>query len=132
MRWSARATLLDRASSVFFNLAATDTNKDIQAIERALAPRFAKHGMRIYQDETLFARVDALFKKRKKLGLSEEQERVLERYHRAFVKSGAGLDAEGQEAHGGDRRAHVGARHQVQPEPAGRRAGVRDGAGGRA
>ena len=85
--------LLDRTSSVFFNLAATDTNKDIQAIERALAPRFAKHGMRIYQDETLFARVDALFKKRKKLGLSEEQGRVLERYHRAFVKSGAGLDA---------------------------------------
>ena len=33
---------------------------EIQAIERALAPRFAKHGMRIYQDETLFARVDAL------------------------------------------------------------------------
>ena len=25
-----------------------------------MAPRFAKHGMRIYQDETLFARVDAL------------------------------------------------------------------------
>ena len=48
--------------------------------------------MRIYQDETLFARVDALFKKRKKLKLSEEQERVLERYHRAFVKAGAGLE----------------------------------------
>jgi peptidyl-dipeptidase Dcp len=83
---------LDRVSSVFFNLAATDTNDDIQAIERALAPRFAKHGMRIYQDATLFARVDALFKKRKKLKLSEEQSRVLERYHRAFVKSGAGLE----------------------------------------
>ena len=83
---------LDRVSSVFFNLAATDTNADIQAIERALAPRFAKHSMRIYQDATLFARVDALFKKRKKLKLSEEQSRVLERYHRAFVKSGAGLE----------------------------------------
>ncbi len=83
---------LDRASAVFFNLAGTDTNAEIQAIERALAPRFAKHGMRVYQDETLFARVDALFKKRKKLRLSEEQERVLERYHRAFVKSGAGLE----------------------------------------
>src|SRR5688572_2292050 len=83
--------LLDRTSSVFFNLAATDTNKDIQAIERALAPRFAKHGMRIYQNETLFARVDALFRKRKKLKLNEEQLRVLERYQRAFVKSGAGL-----------------------------------------
>ncbi len=83
--------LLDRVSAVFFNLAATDTNADIQAIERALAPRFAKHGMRIYQDAALFARIDALFKKRKRLKLSEEQARVLERYHRAFVKSGAGL-----------------------------------------
>ena len=90
--WSAAGDALDRVSSVFFNLAATDTNPDIQAIERALAPRFAKHSMRIYQDATLFARVDALFKKRKKLKLSEEQERVLERYHRAFVKSGAGLE----------------------------------------
>ena len=84
---------LDRVSAVFFNLAGTDTNEAIQAIERALAPRFAKHGMRIYQDETLFARVDALFKRRNKLRLSEEQKRVLERYHRGFVKSGAGLDA---------------------------------------
>jgi peptidyl-dipeptidase Dcp len=83
---------LQRVASVFFNLAGTDTNAEIQAIERALAPRFAKHGMRIYQDQTLFARVDALYKKRKRLRLSEEQVRVLERYHRAFVKSGAGLE----------------------------------------
>ncbi|MGE0849514.1 MAG: M3 family metallopeptidase [Hyphomicrobiaceae bacterium] len=82
---------LQRASAVFFNLAGTDTNPEIQAIERALAPRFAKHGMRIYQNETLFARVEALYKKRKKLKLTEEQLRVLERYQRAFVKSGAGL-----------------------------------------
>ena len=79
---------------MFFNLAGTDTNEEIQAIERALAPRFAKHGMRVYQNDTLFRRVDALFKKRKdSLGLSEEQARVLERYHRGFVRSGAALDA---------------------------------------
>ena len=83
--------LLDRISAVFFNLAGTDTNEEIQAIERALAPRFAKHSMRIYQDEALFARVDALMRKRNRLRLTEEQKRVLERYHRSFVKSGAGL-----------------------------------------
>jgi len=83
--------VLDRVSAVFFNLAATDTNEEIQAIERALAPRFAKHSMRIYQDVALFARVDALFKKRRRLKLTEEQARVLERYHRAFIKAGAGL-----------------------------------------
>ncbi|HZT48552.1 MAG TPA: peptidase M3, partial [Hyphomicrobiaceae bacterium] len=75
---------LQRISAVFFNLAGTDTNEEIQAIERALAPRFARHSMRVYQDATLFARVDALHAKRGRLRLSEEQRRVLERYHRAF------------------------------------------------
>src|SRR5581483_3106192 len=82
---------LQRISAVFFNLAGTDTNEEIQAIERALAPRFARHSMRIYQDAGLFARVDALHGKRGRLRLTGEQRRVLERYHRAFVKAGAGL-----------------------------------------
>jgi peptidyl-dipeptidase Dcp len=84
--------LLDRVSSVFFNLSGTDTTPEIQAIEREVAPRYAKHGMAIYQNSKLFARVDALMKDRKKLGLTLEQTRVLERYHRGFVKAGARLD----------------------------------------
>jgi peptidyl-dipeptidase Dcp len=82
---------LDRAATVFYNLAGADTNEAIQAIERKIAPRFAKHGMRIYQDARLFKRVDALMKQKDGLGLSEEQARVLERYHRGFVRAGAGL-----------------------------------------
>ena len=100
--------VLDRVSAVFFNLAATDTNAEIQAIERALAPRFAKHSMRIYQDEALFARVDRLFKNRRRLKLTEEQARVLERYHRAFVKAGAGLPPEAKK-----RMAAIAARMSV-------------------
>ena len=84
---------LERAASVFYNLAGTDTNETIQAIERKVAPRFAKHGMRIYQNARLFRRVDALMKEKGSLGLTEEQTRVLERYHRAFIRSGAALDA---------------------------------------
>ena len=122
---------LERVSAVFFNLAATDTNADIQAIERALAPRFARHSMRIYQDETLFARVDALFKKRKQA----EVERGAAARARALsprLRQGRRrARAQGQEAHGGDRPAHVRARHPLQPELARRRAGLRDGAGGR-
>jgi peptidyl-dipeptidase Dcp len=49
--------------------------------------------MAIYQNRALFRRVDALMKKKDDLALSEEQARVLERYHRAFVKAGAALDA---------------------------------------
>ena len=84
--------LLDRVSSVFFNLSGTDTTPEIQAIEREVSPRYAKHGMAIYQNAKLFARVDALMKDHKKLGLTLEQTRVLERYHRGFVKAGARLD----------------------------------------
>ncbi len=84
---------LERAASVFYNLAGTDTNETIQAIERKVAPRFAKHGMRIYQNAKLFRRVDRLMQEKGSLGLTEEQTRVLERYRRAFIRSGAALDA---------------------------------------
>jgi peptidyl-dipeptidase Dcp len=84
---------LDRVAATFRNLARTDTNDAIQAIEREMAPRFARHGMRIYQDAKLFKRIDALMTEKDKPGLSEEQARVLERYHRSFVRAGAALDA---------------------------------------
>jgi peptidyl-dipeptidase Dcp len=84
---------LDRVGDVFYNLAATDTNESLQAIEREMAPRFAKHSMRILQDAKLFRRVESLMKQKDRLSLSEEQARVLERYHRSFVRAGAALDA---------------------------------------
>ena len=84
---------LDRAAGVFYNLSATDTTDAMQKIEREVAPRFAKHSMRVYQDAKLFRRVDALMKNKSSLGLTEEQGRVLDRYHRSFIRSGAALDA---------------------------------------
>jgi peptidyl-dipeptidase Dcp len=84
---------LDKVSAVFYNLSATDSTPQIQAIEREIAPRFAKHGMAIYQNRALFRRVDSLMREKETLGLTQEQVRVLERYHRGFVKSGAALDA---------------------------------------
>jgi peptidyl-dipeptidase Dcp len=89
--------LLERVSGVFYNLAGTDTNEAIQAIERKVAPRFAKHSMRVYQDAKLFKRVEALMQAKDELGLTEEQARVLERYHRSFVRAGAGLSTKARE-----------------------------------
>jgi peptidyl-dipeptidase Dcp len=82
---------LERVSAVFYNLAGTDSNEAIQAIERRISPRFAKHSMQINQNARLFRRVDALMRNKEQLGLSEEQKRVLERYRRGFVRAGAGL-----------------------------------------
>ncbi len=84
--------LLTKSASVFFNLTASDTNDALQAIELELAPELAKHRSAILMNGKLFARVDALMQKRSSLSLSPEQARVLERYHKMFVRSGARLD----------------------------------------
>jgi peptidyl-dipeptidase Dcp len=83
--------LLARVSNVFYVLAGADTNEAIQAIERDMAPRLARHWNEIHLNEKLFARLDALHGKA--AGLTAEQARVLERYHALFRRAGAGLDA---------------------------------------
>ena len=85
--------LLDRISGVFWNLTGTDSNDALQAVEREMAPKLAEHSTKITSNTALFARIDALCRKRQSLKLSPEDLRVLERKHLAFVRSGAALDA---------------------------------------
>ncbi len=82
---------LRRVAALFFNLCGTDTNATLQAIERELAPVLARHWNDLYQDPRLFARLDTV---RTQAAPPEGSEaaRVLERYHTAFVRSGAHLD----------------------------------------
>jgi peptidyl-dipeptidase Dcp len=77
--------------SVFFNLARADTNDEIEAIEREIAPKLARHRSEIYLNDALFRRIEALYAGREKLGLDPEQARVLERYQLAFLRNGGGL-----------------------------------------
>lgn len=81
---------LDQVASVFFNLAGSDTNDELQAIEREMAPVLSRHHTAIYLNDALFRRIDAVFARRGELGLSPEQGRVLDRYHTAFRRAGAG------------------------------------------
>lgn len=83
---------LDRVASVFFNLSGAHTNSTIEALQRDLSPKLAAHSSATMMNGALFARVDALFQKMDDLGLTDEQKRVLELYHRMFVRSGARLE----------------------------------------
>src|ERR1051325_8561176 len=82
--------LLTRVSNIFYVLAGADTNDAIQASERDMAPRLARHWNEIHLNEALFARIDALQRRVASLGLTGEQARVLERYHALFRRAGAG------------------------------------------
>ena len=83
--------LLDRVGGVFWNLVGTNSDEALEAIQREMAPRLAEHSSQILMNPDLFARVDALMRDRESLGLTPEQDRVLELYHRMFVRAGAKL-----------------------------------------
>ncbi|WP_337269377.1 M3 family metallopeptidase [Oryzifoliimicrobium ureilyticus] len=88
---------LSRVSSLFWNRAGAHTNDTIQALEREISPKMSRHYSRINMNAALFARVDTLWQKKEELGLTVEQARVLERYWKGFVKSGAKLAKAEQE-----------------------------------
>ncbi len=81
---------------VFGNLNGAHTNENLQAVQREMAPRLAAHQDAISLNPALFARVDQLFQARESLDLDAESLRLLEHYHRQFVRAGAQLSAEEQ------------------------------------
>jgi peptidyl-dipeptidase Dcp len=83
--------LLTRVSAVFHNLAASATSPALQAVQRELAAPLSAHYSAIYQHAALFERFDAVYRQRDRLGLSAEQQRLVERSHRDFTRAGAQL-----------------------------------------
>ncbi len=88
LQQSGRA--LTRVMAVFENLVSSLGGPALQAVDRAMSPVLAQHGMRVALDPQVFARVDSLVRARP--ALDEDQARLLERTHLGFVRSGAALD----------------------------------------
>ncbi|HWK63754.1 MAG TPA: M3 family metallopeptidase [Rhizobiaceae bacterium] len=88
---------LDHVSAIFWCLAGAHTNDMIQALEREIAPKMARHYSGISMNAALFSRIDALYQARATLRLDAETLRVLEQTWKRFVRSGARLDAVGKE-----------------------------------
>jgi peptidyl-dipeptidase Dcp len=95
--FEASGRRLTRIEQVFFNLASSETSPALQAVERDVAPKLAAHESAIYLNAPLFRRVGALHGERDRLGLTDEQRRLLERVHLDFVLAGARLDAPAKE-----------------------------------
>lgn len=83
--------LLTRVNNVFSNLSSAHTNPAIQEVETAMAPKLAAHRDAIRLNGKLFARIKSLYDQRDALDLDAESKRVLERYHRDFIRAGANL-----------------------------------------
>ena len=83
--------MLSRVSAVFFNLNASNTDPQMQEIDSEIAPKLQAHEDAIFLDPALFARVDAVYRRRASLQLDSESLQLLERYHIEFVRAGARL-----------------------------------------
>jgi len=90
--------LLLRVSDVFFNLNGAETNDELQAIARDVAPLLSALNDDIYLDPKLFARVKAVHVRRDRLKLSTEQRRLLDEQYKDFVRGGANLSDEDKQA----------------------------------
>ncbi len=85
-------SLLNRVAATFFNLAASRATDALQAVERDVAPKLARHNMELALDPGIFRRVAALHAARATLALDPDQLRLLERTHMSLVRCGAALD----------------------------------------
>ena len=92
----ASGKALDKVLSVFFTVAGADSNPARQALQRDFAPKLAEYSSWVYAQKPLFARIEALWKARETLDLTDEQARVLMLTHRGFRRRGAALSGEGE------------------------------------
>lgn len=85
---------LDRVETIYSVWKSNLKTPDVQALETAMEPKLAAFNDRIYQNEKLFARIDAVYRAREHSGLTGEQQRVVWKHWNDFVKQGAQLKPE--------------------------------------
>ena len=84
--------LLSRVSNVFFAMNSSLTNEDMQEIAKVVAPELSKHQDEILLNDKLFQRVKSVYEQKDALGLNPEQLKLLDEYHKGFVRGGANLN----------------------------------------
>ncbi|MFH1766448.1 MAG: M3 family metallopeptidase [Gemmatimonadota bacterium] len=85
-------SLYSRVGRVFGAVNGAHTNDTLQDVARTLAPERSAHGDAIILNPDLWERVRTVFEQRGTLGLTPEQDKLLEETHKGFIRSGAALD----------------------------------------
>jgi len=88
--------LLSEVSRIFSGLSGANTNDELKAIQKEMAPRLAAHRDEINLNKRLFERIKAVYEQRDELNLTDEQMYLLENIYKRYVRSGANLNDEDQ------------------------------------
>ena len=88
--------ILERISNLFFNLNAAETNQAIQKISQQVSPLLTAFSNDISLNKALFKRIKYVYKQKEKINLSVEQNTLLEKKYKSFVRNGANLKSSDQ------------------------------------
>ncbi len=88
--------LLSKIVGVLFNLAETDNTPTLEKIVEEATTLVSQHSNDITFNKDLFAKVEAVNNQKASLGLTREQEMVLDKIYRSFADNGIALDEAGQ------------------------------------
>lgn len=83
--------ILDRLSSVFFNLNSAETNDEMQKIAQEVSPLLSEFGNDITLNAALFAKIKAVYDQKESLNLNPEQTTLLDKKYKSFSRNGANL-----------------------------------------
>ena len=87
--------LLDRVSTVFFNLLSAETNDEMDALAQKMQPILTQHANDVRLNKRLFERIKAVHLHHRRL--TPEEKMLLDNCYDGFVRSGALLDDTGKE-----------------------------------
>ncbi len=90
-------SMLSRISNIFFNMTGAHTNETLEKISVEMAPVLAKHYDYIALHQKLFERVKSVWDNKASFQLSEEQNELLEKTYKSFIRNGALLGAKEKE-----------------------------------
>lgn len=85
-------TLMERVTSVLFNLNSAETNDELQGVAREASPLLSEFDNEVKQNTRLWERIKTVFENREHLSLDGEQSMLLDKTYKGFVRSGADLD----------------------------------------
>lgn len=88
---------VELVSGIYFNLFSAEANEQLQALAKDISPKLAAFQSDISLDEQIFKRVQSVFSNKSNLNLTGEQNRLLEKFHKDFVRNGALLNAADKE-----------------------------------
>ena len=83
--------VLDRISSIFFNLNSAETTDELQKIAQEVSPLLSEFGNDIRLNPELFTRVKAVYNQKDQLNLNPEQTTLLDKKYKSFSRNGANL-----------------------------------------